>query len=281
MHSSVNHIHKPPPCPTSLEERFERRFASSIRSSTSSVYLSADSVSPRSSVEGMAGDPGHDVRTSPLSPSSQSQIHSKSLKKSASADGAATLDGQSSRKGLNGRRPKAATLHQIHQHPPTVFPESTSPASPPPTMSLSERLLSKVSKRRGAASAYSTDQEGTAPEDSDVGAASSSTVTSRVRARLRSLKSVKSSGLSSEVQDSSRVSALNTSASLSNLRLSSPTSPRLSPRTTDVPFLEVRVPKETKRLRSQSVGPPSRPGRATTRMVKRLSSGFQLHRVSP
>lgn len=279
MHCSGNHLHEPLPCPTGREERVEHTLARSARSSTSSVYLSADGVSPRPSVEDMPDDPGYDDRQGPSS-SSQSQIHTSSLKTSISADCAATLGGQSSLNALNGERIVAATVHQVPQSPSTLFPESNSSSSPSPAMSLSERLLSKVGKRRGTASAYSTDQDGTAPEDSDLGAASSSTVRSRVRARLRSLKSVKSSGLTSEVQDASRKPSLKSSASLSNLRLSSPTSPKLSATTTDMPLLEVRVSKDTKRLRSQSVGPPSRPGRTTTRMVKRLSSGFQLHRVS-
>ena len=281
MHSNCNHLHQRPPCPVDSDERIDRPYTHSASSSSSSVYLSASSVSLRST-ESMPEDvPGQGGQLDPLASTSQTQIHSETLKISASAESPATSSNQSAPSGLNGQGFTAASVHQMQQLP---SPEVTDPphlASPPSTMSLSERLLSRVGKRRGTAGAYSTDNEGTAPEDSDAthsGGASSSTMKSRVRARLRSLKSVRSSGLSAEVRDASRLASLSASASLSNLRLHSPTSPKLSPGTTDSHLLETRISKETKRLRSQSVGPPSRTPAA--KIVKRLSSGFQLHRVS-
>lgn len=179
----------------------------------------------------------------------------------ASSDALLPLDA-SANHGAGSSRPHAQTL-----------------SSPPSSMSLSGLFFSKVTRKR-AISTYNTDCETSAQEESDFDRGSVSARTkSRVRSRLLSLRSTKTSGSASEtpLQPPSAYNYSTSSAPSASL----PSVPALPDSDSSVLQASPQsrsVPKEPKRPRSHSVGNSG--GNSAARLVKRLSIGNQTPKVS-
>ncbi|KAI5124641.1 hypothetical protein M0805_004250 [Coniferiporia weirii] len=235
-------------------------------------YASGSSLATSSPSPAVSGSSLLDV----LKPTTvQHRPVTRPLRKSASADSAIVQRNSIQREPV-GDAPLQfdASMVQDRGHPHSDIQNLS---SPPSSRSLSGLFRSKVSRRRGT-STGTTDNETSAQESDFDKSSATAKVKGRVRARLLSLKSSMTSGSGSEMRNakhpSSSLPARGTSASLSNLKTSNLSTPRLSPKSSStLRGPEQAVQGETKRARSQSVGPPSKS--TTSKIVKRLSVGNQ------
>lgn len=160
----------------------------------------------------------------------------------------------------------------------TSRPHAQTLSSPPSSMSLSGLFFSKVTRKR-AVSTYNTDCETSAPEESDFDRGSvSARGKGRVRSRLLSLRSTKTTGSAPEtpLQPPSAYT-YSTHPTSSDAPPNVPALPESDSSVSQGVSRSRSASKEPKRPRSYSVGNSA--GSSAARLVKRLSVGNQTPKV--
>ncbi|KAH8120383.1 ras GEF [Phellopilus nigrolimitatus] len=158
-------------------------------------------------------------------------------------------------------------------------PEPHNLSSPPSTMSLSNLLRSKVSRRRAAGNI--TDNETSTQDESDFDKSIvTAKIKGRVRSRLLSFKSSKASGSGSEQQRDfplppMQIPPRGASLSLSSLKTADLPSFKSPKSSSALKSSSQIISQELKRSRSHSVGAV---GKSTYKLAKRLSVGNQSSR---